>query len=76
MTPSQAGQLQYAIHLARHAIFVDSALRPAWLLLSRCCIKLGHLEQALIILNLVPHPPHLLLMPDYQVGYRVHSAKS
>eukprot|EP00200_Dunaliella_tertiolecta_P019446 CAMPEP_0202402262 /NCGR_PEP_ID=MMETSP1128-20130828/4106_1 /ASSEMBLY_ACC=CAM_ASM_000463 /TAXON_ID=3047 /ORGANISM="Dunaliella tertiolecta, Strain CCMP1320" /LENGTH=952 /DNA_ID=CAMNT_0049006267 /DNA_START=179 /DNA_END=3037 /DNA_ORIENTATION=+ len=54
------GQVQAAVNLARQAIQLAYTLRPAWLLLARCYIRMGELKQALVVLNLVPCPPHLL----------------
>ncbi|KAF5835787.1 hypothetical protein DUNSADRAFT_6876 [Dunaliella salina] len=54
------GQVQAAVGLARQAIQLAYTLRPAWLLLARCYIRMGELKQALVVLNLVPCPPHLL----------------
>lgn len=46
-----------AAKLARRAIRLRHTLRPAWLLLSRCYVRLGLYSLALITLNVVPPPP-------------------
>lgn len=50
-------QVEVAAKLARRAIRLRHTLRPAWLLLARCYVRLGLYSLALITLNVAPTPP-------------------
>lgn len=53
----QRDQVEAAMKLARRAIRVHHRLRPAWLVLARCYVKVNSLALALVTLNVIPTPP-------------------
>jgi predicted Zn-dependent protease len=52
-----AEQLEMAIKLARRAVRLRPSLRPAWIVLARCYVRMGLYSLALITLNVTPPPP-------------------
>jgi hypothetical protein len=50
-------QLEMAIRLARRAVRLRPSLRPAWIVLARCYVRMGLYSLALITLNVTPPPP-------------------
>eukprot|EP00798_Chlamydomonas_sp_ICE-L_P020814 gene20814-27649_t len=52
-----ADKADMAAKLARRAIHIRPATRPAWLMLSRCYIRQNLFKLSLVALNVVPAPP-------------------